>query len=195
MQSSNLPNAATVIRLRCNNPDCGYSIAVNGAANGNTPFFYVVDSAGIFHVVTGTSSVVDGKWHHLVGTEDASGLRLYVDGVPVGSLSYTGSVAYGTVTGFAIGRDADDPNYYFKGSIGEVAVYGSALSSAQVANHQAAAVRAAPVPPTGGGSCPHRQPCAGGHGERDDDTDRQHDDARARHPHGGSRHQRGQERG
>jgi Concanavalin A-like lectin/glucanases superfamily len=152
IQASSLPNPAGVIRLRCNFVECGYALIVNGAAAGNTPSFYVIDPGGTPHVVTGLASVIDGKWHHIVGTKDAAGLHLYVDGSLVASVSYTGSIFYSTVTGFAIGRDADDPNFYFAGSVDEAAVYASALTSAQVANHYTVATT--PVPPTTTGSCP-----------------------------------------
>jgi WD40 repeat protein len=99
----------------------------------------------------------DGHWHYIVATFEGSaphrGMRLYVDGRLIGTRktgqdhSYRG---YWRVGGDNLNGWNLDPwgsnsqgttqpaSYYFSGTIGDVAVYPTALSAAQVAAHYAA---------------------------------------------------------
>jgi len=96
----------------------------------------------------------DGQWHHAVATEGPSGMTFYVDGQLIGTNANTTPQNY---TGYwRVGGDNLnggwnlDPwgsnslgttqpiDYYFHGTIGDVAVYPTALSAAQVSAHYAA---------------------------------------------------------
>jgi len=90
-------------------------------------------SGSFAYKLQGSSSVADDRWHHLVLTKDAATSNLYVDGVVAQSIAHTEPVAYAG-TGIAIGRDGDAASYT-TGSIDEVAVYGYALTAAQVQAH------------------------------------------------------------
>ena len=86
----------------------------------------------------------DQGYHHLVGTIDAAGTtgRLYLDGVQVASngLRYPGA---GPTQAFRIGTGTDAGvagTQSWPGRIDEVAVYGTALSAAQVAAHYNAGI-------------------------------------------------------
>jgi endoglucanase len=84
----------------------------------------------------------DGRWHYIVGTYDGQHVNLYVDGILVHSTPATGSIQYGAGGGVAIGRDGDacdgvQPSFH--GDLAQVAVYGHALTPAEVAAHYAAA--------------------------------------------------------
>jgi N-acetylneuraminic acid mutarotase len=75
----------------------------------------------------------DGKWHHAALTFDGTTVRLYVDAYLVASAALAGPVFYDTVTsGAAIGRDGNASSGYWSGSLDEVALYGTALSLAQI---------------------------------------------------------------
>jgi hypothetical protein len=95
----------------------------------------------------------DGKWHYLVGTEGSAGMTFYVDGHLIGTnsnvtpQSYTGYWRVGgdNLNGWNLdpwgsnSQGTTEPNsYYFSGTIGDVAVYPTVLSAAQVAAHYAA---------------------------------------------------------
>ncbi|WP_298459553.1 PKD domain-containing protein [uncultured Cellulomonas sp.] len=84
--------------------------------------------------VTSTESYNDGRWHHVVATQSAAGMRLYVDGDVVGQSPETQAQAY---TGYwRVGGDTTwGPQPWFAGTIDEVAVYPTALSAATVADH------------------------------------------------------------
>jgi hypothetical protein len=83
----------------------------------------------------------DNRWHHVVATQGASGMRLYVDGVAVGSNSVAKAQNYAGV--WHVGGDNLNgwPNQptssYFRGQIDETAIYDTPLSPGQVADHYA----------------------------------------------------------
>ncbi|MFO0966593.1 MAG: LamG-like jellyroll fold domain-containing protein [Gemmataceae bacterium] len=90
--------------------------------------------------ITGTTNLNDGAWHYLVATRVQGGATaLYVDGkLEASGLSGTGLLNGNPV--LTIGGNTFDGRY-FNGDIDEVAVYGVALTAAQITAHfQAASV-------------------------------------------------------
>jgi hypothetical protein len=83
-------------------------------------------------------SLVDGAWHHVVVTYSGTAVTAYVDGVSVGSRSFT-ATSLNTVTNGTlwVGASVDGyaPTY---GGLDEVAVYSAVLTAAQVSAHYAA---------------------------------------------------------
>jgi concanavalin A-like lectin/glucanase superfamily protein len=77
-------------------------------------------------------TVTAGMFHHVVGTYDGATLTLYYDGLQVGTVA-DARIAVGTTDPFYVG--AAETTKFFDGTIGEVAVYDSALSAARVAAH------------------------------------------------------------
>ncbi len=76
--------------------------------------------------------VADDQWHHLAFRVDASGGKLYVDGILRESLAWSGTPgATTTTTAFQIGRYHNYPTG-FVGEIDEVSVWSVAFTSAQV---------------------------------------------------------------
>lgn len=83
----------------------------------------------------------DGAWHHVAATQGPGGMALYVDGVLVGSNTVTTAL---NATGFwRVGADtlngwpSNPTSAFFAGTVDETAVYPSALSAEQVAEHHA----------------------------------------------------------
>src|SRR3954453_21383926 len=103
------------------------------------------------NVIDSPASYNDGKWHHMVASQGSDGMNLYVDGVLVGTNPQTQAQDY---TGYwRVGGDTTwggNSSNYFAGSIDEVAVYSSALSTSDVVSHFKA----------GGGSLPNQAPAA-----------------------------------
>ncbi|MBX9244947.1 PKD domain-containing protein [Actinotalea ferrariae] len=102
-------------------------------------------------VVTSAQAYNDNQWHHVAATLGASGMRLYVDGVRVGSRDDVtkGRDAYGfwrvggdNLTGWANRPTSNN----FQGVIDEVAVYHQELTHERVAAHWAAGGRTSPLP-------------------------------------------------
>ena len=97
-------------------------------------------SGGAARTVTTAASYNDNAWHHVVATQGAGGMALYVDGVLVGSNTVAANQA--SIGSWRIGGDSltaswpDVPSSrQFKGSIDEFAVYPAPLTAAQVAAH------------------------------------------------------------
>ncbi|MGY1841499.1 PKD domain-containing protein, partial [Modestobacter sp. SYSU DS0985] len=85
--------------------------------------------------INGSEVYNDGEWHHVVASLSPAGMSLYLDGALVGSRaevtagqSYSGYWRIGGDRGW-VGDD------WFTGQIDEVAIYPTALSAAQVADH------------------------------------------------------------
>ena len=105
---------------------------------------------GATRVVTSPKAYNDGRYHHVVATVDASGMKLSVDGQLVASRTDTtsGQPGYGY---WRIGGDSTwSGAQFFSGRVDEVAVYPQALTAAQVGNHFTAGSTGAVVnrPPT-----------------------------------------------
>ena len=101
---------------------------------------------GQTNLATSPNRYNDGKWHQVVATQGADGMKLFVDGQLVATNGQTQAQAY---TGFW--RVGGDTNWccqaWFAGSIDEVAVYDSVLSPARVLAHYQASPAAVNNPP------------------------------------------------
>lgn len=128
----------------------GFGSSQNGTSGTYDRHLYMTNAGGlIFGVYPGAVRTVqsggpynDGEWHHVVGTL-GGGLNLYVDGALVASdatvvsaQSYTGYWRVGNDN--LSGWPSLPTSQYFGGTVDEVAIYPSALTAAQVANHNAA---------------------------------------------------------
>ncbi len=124
-----------------------------GASNGYDRAIYLRDDGrlnfGIYSggtvVVSSAAAYNDGAWHHVVGTEGAAGLVLYVDGSPVATNAAPGptdpGVGYWRWGGDNLAGWPNRPTSdYFAGDLDEIAIYSTQLSAARVAAHYAADV-------------------------------------------------------
>ncbi|QXG74975.1 PKD domain-containing protein [Modestobacter sp. L9-4] len=95
---------------------------------------------GTTRIVTSPTALNDGRWHHVVAELGGGNQVLYVDGLKVaaatgvaGGQDYSGwwQVGGNNLNGWAT-------NGYYTGNLDEVAVYGTALTTAQVRAHYVA---------------------------------------------------------
>ena len=90
---------------------------------------------GLYHTQSpakSTVGVVNGQWHHIVGSWDGSTKIIYVDGILRNSVSKSGNLVTQT-TGAAVGRfGGTSTGYYFGGYIPKVALYNRALSAEEI---------------------------------------------------------------
>lgn len=106
--------------------------------------FGVYDTALRTITSGGTARYNDGRWHHVVASVGANGMRLYVDGTQVASNTSVTQVrdrtgwwrTGGDSTAGLASRPASD---FFDGQLDETAVYGAQLSAARVTAHYQAA--------------------------------------------------------
>lgn len=80
-------------------------------------------------------NVINGQWHHIVGSWDGAIKRIYVDGVLYVSAARTQALVT-TALGAAVGRFGGiTTGYYFGGDISKVAIYNIGLDQEQVLNN------------------------------------------------------------
>jgi hypothetical protein len=82
-------------------------------------------------------SALDGKWHQVVATWDGTTASLYYDGALLGSVAGSFNTILSS-TGLVIGASTG-LGFKFSGSLDDVAVYPSALTTTRIAAHYAAA--------------------------------------------------------
>jgi len=76
--------------------------------------------------------VVNGQWHHIVGSWNGSTKRIYIDGVLKNSASKSGALVT-TTPGAAVGRfGGTSTGYYFGGGIAKVAVYSRGITAEEI---------------------------------------------------------------
>jgi hypothetical protein len=100
--------------------------------------FALFDSGSSSYAPTAvsTTTVAVGTTYHVVGTYDGASLRLYVNDVLEGTLARSGTVADSSFGGaLAGGGWGTLPSPAFQGRVDEVAIYGTALSTARVKAH------------------------------------------------------------
>jgi RHS repeat-associated protein len=92
----------------------------------NTPIFWLDDSQA-----TSSQTISKDQWYHIVGTNDGSNLKIYVNGVCRATVGSSGKSG-GSYDAY-IGSDGNDvSNYYFDGTIDSVKMFNRALSSDEV---------------------------------------------------------------
>lgn len=135
----------------------GFGSAASGLSTSYDRHIYMQDDGRlVFGTYTGTENRVttpgrlnDGSWHQVVATQSGAGMRLYVDGVLVGSNPQTAGERY---DGFwRVGGDNTwgSSSRYLAGTLDEAMVFERALTAQEVAGlfakGSAAAVNQAPT--------------------------------------------------
>ncbi|WP_405218087.1 PKD domain-containing protein [Agrococcus sp. Ld7] len=126
----------------------GFGNAVTGSSSSYDRHVYMQNNGrltfGVYpggvRTVSSAQSYNDGEWHHAVATQSSEGMRLYVDGVLVGSdASTVGAQVYNGH--WRIGGDnlsgwpSRPTSDFFSGRIDDVAIYPNALASGQIMSH------------------------------------------------------------
>lgn len=117
----------------------------NTATNHDTEFYLQLEGGtgrpqfglstylGVFERITGTRNICDNSFHILCGVRANGQIRLYVDGILVGSAS--SSINPNNTNPVNIGRSSYNNGYgYFSGVIDEVVFYNRALTEAEINN-------------------------------------------------------------
>jgi hypothetical protein len=108
----------------------GWFELLNNNTTGQLQFRATGDTADVS--LNSASTLAVNTWYDVVATYDGATAKLYLNGTLDSSLALTATPAQ-TSDPLYIGRRSD--SYYTNAVIDEVAVYGSALSAAQVARH------------------------------------------------------------
>ncbi|MEN6575146.1 MAG: LamG-like jellyroll fold domain-containing protein [Phycisphaerales bacterium] len=108
--------------------DTSYALKHNTT---NTIEFFIYD--GAWYAVNSETLTTDfsGAWHHVAGTYDGVQLKLFVDGVLVGSNLHTGDIDSVTYD-VNIGRDSQNTDRFYDGQIDDVRIYHGALPKSEI---------------------------------------------------------------
>lgn len=116
-------------------PRDGWALAVAPGSSGSPQTIYFNRfSGGTEHVVTSTTATVAGTWYHFAATYDGATMRMYVNGALEGSTASTLSIP-NTTFPMRMSSAAPPSVHRFSGRIDEIAVYSTALSAPQIAEH------------------------------------------------------------
>jgi hypothetical protein len=107
----------------------GLAYALYSNADSNRPSVHSFIGSTEFDT-RGTAQVAANTWTHIAAVYDGLNLRLYINGVQVGTRALTGSMAVSTGA-LRIGGNQIWPEW-FSGLIDEVRVYNRGLSAAEV---------------------------------------------------------------
>ena len=127
--------------------DLTWWIGVDGTGEANPGNFewYLQDSNDAADLVqlkpNPVLNAADGNWHHVVCVHDAdtSTVYLYVDGNEVAKQTSTVfSANFASDEGISVGWLNLAPNYYFNGTLDEIAIYNKALTATEVGQNYAA---------------------------------------------------------
>jgi hypothetical protein len=108
------------------------------AANGNTRPTAEVSTGNGLTTLAGSQTIAAKTWTHIATTYDGSTLRVFKNGVEIGSKALTGSFA-NTVDPLRMGGNKVWSEW-FKGRIDEVRVWKGARTAAQIATDMNAAI-------------------------------------------------------
>lgn len=92
-----------------------------------------------------SGALVPGRWHFVAATYDGAAARLYLDGLPVGSMAQSGPIATSPAVPVAIGNQPQGGRP-FDGRVDDVRIYSRALSPTELLSVSALAHRLDCVP-------------------------------------------------
>ena len=83
-------------------------------------------------LIASSGNLAANTWYHVAATYDGAAMRLYLNGVEVGSMAKSGSVATSSTTPVSIGRNPDGSNF-LSGAVDDVRIYNRGLSATDIA--------------------------------------------------------------
>ncbi|AZQ32160.1 LamG domain-containing protein [Streptomyces cyaneochromogenes] len=134
---SKAPGTAAVIAAQPGNHAPGFELYYSSAYDRWAFNQYTADTASATPVramAPAAGGVTVGKWTHLVGTysSGADEMKLYVDGVLVGTTAYSTPWDARRGLQFGAGSYSGQPGSFFPGDIDEVQIFDKPLSQAEV---------------------------------------------------------------
>jgi hypothetical protein len=112
-----------------------YGWRLSSDSNGITGFvkFGFVNASGDWVVdVNSSSSIADNKWHHVVGIDDSTNLKIYIDGKLDGS-SISGNLVWDANMDLFLGVAMQNGGInWLNGSMDEVRIYNRELSEEEI---------------------------------------------------------------
>lgn len=83
-------------------------------------------------LIASSGNLSTGVWHHGAATYDGNTLRLYLDGLQVGSMPVTGTISVDPAIRVAVGSQPGGVARWFDGSLDDVRILDRAMSPAEI---------------------------------------------------------------
>ena len=109
----------------------GYEMFLLPDQGLNTTAAFQIASGNVFVLVSGTTPVNDGNWHHIAAIKTDSQIEIVVDGVSEGITAHT-LISLSNDQPLSFGRAAGNASWYFNGLIAEVRAWGFARTPAEI---------------------------------------------------------------
>ncbi len=112
--------------------------SIGAEHNTGKIFFDLRDANGSgstnFKSIMSPGSYSNGAWHHIVAVREPHKNLLYIDGSLVASVTYDYPAGFSSNAHISVGYllRAGEPEYYYAGSLDEMAIYNRGLSSLEV---------------------------------------------------------------
>ena len=125
------------VKISNTTPHTAVFWSVRNASNAGSWLQFWVDTGPVIQFgssagrITKTYDIFDNRWHCLYGVKNSSAIKMYVDGVEVGTTSSGGDPSLDSGSVFRVGNHYDD-NYPFQGSLALLTYSLSAPSAAMV---------------------------------------------------------------
>jgi len=100
-------------------------------SNGKLDYWDFAGGYGYSPGTLSTTAVSSGVWNYVAFVKNGTNATYYLNGDAGGTASASQNVTYG-LTYFSVAGDTRDGVRYFPGQIGQVLMYSSVLTSAQV---------------------------------------------------------------
>ena len=122
---------------------------------GQMTFMCFTNAGGYPYIQSPLTTYNDGQWHHVMATRSGVVMTLFMEGAQVATTTQTGVTWTGSNVDLLLGgirwtnTGASGNSYLFNGTLDELSIYGTALSSTRVnAHYTAGAPTAAPATPS-----------------------------------------------
>ncbi|NNC95804.1 MAG: T9SS type A sorting domain-containing protein [Chitinophagales bacterium] len=121
----------------------GYGQGMMGFRSGSDGFYFIqlgsgsvecryVNNGNLYEVVAPNNSVIAQTWQHFTMTYGSNSLKVYIDGVLIGSTSAFGSISDTTLPFGIATHPIEQFNFFFNGRIDEVSLWREELSPSQI---------------------------------------------------------------
>lgn len=138
------PDVTVSMWFKVTSATTAYQKLIGKGPDGTEEYgLYVTPNSGLLHVeydsgtahprLDSSASVTDNQWHLATTTYDGTTLRLFLDGVQIGSTTVAGAFAANTEN-VSIGaeKSSSTSRYFLNGSLDDARVYNRALSTTEV---------------------------------------------------------------
>lgn len=111
-----------------------YHLGITGDLYPNTPscFSFCVSVNNEYHIITGDSLWIPGKWHFVVGTYDGTFMKLYVNAHLIATKNVDGNIdPYGQPLAIALTRNLGTEGYT-PATLDDIRIYNRALNNTEI---------------------------------------------------------------